>query len=232
MNNIIENKTEVSTEPLKVPRRIAIFPKETPVKFQKEIIEEKLVQSFPNLIIREVICFQLVVIVVTFISLFVDAPLEELANPMNTPNPAKAPWYFLGLQELLHSFPPFVAGVLIPILVVVALIIIPYFDINIKRYGLWAKDRTRTLIYLCISFSIVSLISIFYKAYGIFFPSLIIFLMMLVPFFVPRRKGIIGWFYKMSLAEWVVGWFIFMAVVLTVIGTFFRGPGWGWVLPW
>ena len=51
-----------------------------------------------------------------------DAPLEELANPLQTPNPAKAPWYFLGLQELLHYFPPVVAGVLIPALVVLALI--------------------------------------------------------------------------------------------------------------
>jgi menaquinol-cytochrome c reductase cytochrome b/c subunit len=48
------------------------------------------------------------------ISLIWDAPLEQLADPMHTPNPAKAPWYFLGLQELLHYFPPVVAGVLIP----------------------------------------------------------------------------------------------------------------------
>ena len=70
-------------------------------------------------------------LVLVLLSLLWDAPLEGLANPMQTPNPAKAPWYFLGLQELLHYFPPVVGGVLIPTLVVLALIVIPYFGINI-----------------------------------------------------------------------------------------------------
>ena len=57
---------------------------------------------------------------------------------MQTPNPAKAPWYFLGLQELLHYFPPVVAGVLIPdLVVIVALIVIPYFNINVEAEGVW-----------------------------------------------------------------------------------------------
>ncbi len=68
-------------------------------------------------------------------SLFWDAPLEGLADPMQTPNPAKAPWYFLGLQELLHYFPPVVGGVLIPTLVVIALIVIPYFNVNVEAAG-------------------------------------------------------------------------------------------------
>jgi len=75
----------------------------------------------------------------------VERTLEELANPMHTPNPAKAPWYFLGLQELLHYFPPVVAGVLIPGLVVMALIIIPYFNINVEAEGLWLRNRSRRL---------------------------------------------------------------------------------------
>ena len=66
-----------------------------------------------------------------------------LADPMHTPNPAKAPWYFLGLQELLHYFPPVVAGVLIPGLVVLALIVIPYFNINVEAEGFWLRDRQR-----------------------------------------------------------------------------------------
>jgi hypothetical protein len=62
------------------------------------------------------------------IALIWNAPLESLADPTHTPNPAKAPWYFLGLQELLHYFPPVVPGVLIPGLVMMALIVIPYFN--------------------------------------------------------------------------------------------------------
>jgi hypothetical protein len=62
---------------------------------------------------------------------------------MQTPNPAKAPWYFLGLQELLHYFPPVVGGVLIPTMVVLALIVIPYFGINIANEPLWARNRRK-----------------------------------------------------------------------------------------
>ncbi len=82
--------------------------------------------AYPHLLLREAIAFQVLTIVLVVIGLFWDAPLEQLANPLVTPNPAKAPWYFLGLQELLHYFPPLVAGILIPTLVVVALIVIPY----------------------------------------------------------------------------------------------------------
>ena len=74
-----------------------------------------------------------------------NAPLEGLADPSHTPNPAKAPWYFLGLQEMLHYFPPVVAGVLVPGLVVMALIVIPYFKVNIEADGLFLKDRTKRL---------------------------------------------------------------------------------------
>src|SRR5581483_1605841 len=60
--------------------------------------------TYPHLLIREAIVFMILVISLVTIALFWDAPLEQLANPLLTPNPAKAPWYFLGLQELLHYF--------------------------------------------------------------------------------------------------------------------------------
>src|SRR5674476_695459 len=143
-----EYKVEESADPVQTPQRLAYFPKNVPARFETEKNPEKLVMSFPHLIIREVICFLLVVIVLSLVALLFNAPLEELAEPQHTPNPAKAPWYFLGLQELLHSFPPVVAGVLIPRLVVIALVIIPYFDINYKRDGLWIHNpRTTYLIF-------------------------------------------------------------------------------------
>ena len=80
-----------------------------------------------------------------WIALLFNAPLEGLADPSHTPNPAKAPWYFLGLQEMLHYFPPVVAGVLVPGLVVMALIVIPYFKVNIEADGLFLKDRQKRL---------------------------------------------------------------------------------------
>ncbi|MCM8794657.1 MAG: hypothetical protein NC819_02500 [Candidatus Omnitrophica bacterium] len=66
----------------------------------------------------------------TLWSLVAHAPLEELANPNKTPNPSKAPWYFVGLQELLVYFDPWMAGVVLPTLIIVGLMAIPYVDTN------------------------------------------------------------------------------------------------------
>src|SRR5947208_14714624 len=101
--------------------------------------------TFPHLLIREAIAFQVLVIAMVIVALVWDAPLERLANPLLTPNPAKAPWYFLGLQELLHFFPPFLAGILIPTLVVVPLISIPYLNVNIEGRPLWAYHPPQLL---------------------------------------------------------------------------------------
>jgi hypothetical protein len=98
----------------------------------KDDREPKLM-AYPHLLVREAIVFEVLIIAMVLIALFWDAPLEQLANPLLTPNPAKAPWYFLGLQELLHFFPPFVAGILIPTLVLLSLIVIPYFNLNVGR---------------------------------------------------------------------------------------------------
>ena len=120
----------------KQPQRIVFITRNTSAKVKEESGPQLM--SFPHVILRETIAFQLLAIVLVVLALFWDAPLEQLANPLLTPNPAKAPWYFLGLQELLHYFPPLVAGVLLPTLVVLALVVIPYFDINIEGEPLWA----------------------------------------------------------------------------------------------
>jgi menaquinol-cytochrome c reductase cytochrome b/c subunit len=108
-----------STDPLEVPRRVALVRPDTRPKVRRT--DERYVMTFPHLIIREVVLFQIVVIALSLAAIAFDAPLEGIANPIETPNPAKAPWYFLGLQELLHYFPPIVAGVLLPGLVVLSL---------------------------------------------------------------------------------------------------------------
>lgn len=86
--------------------------------------------TWPHLVIREAIAFAVLFAVLTAMSIFLDAPLEEIANPALTPNPAKAPWYFLGLQELLHYMHPLLAGIVLPGVAVGALMIIPYIDKN------------------------------------------------------------------------------------------------------
>ena len=106
--------------------------------------EEPTVMSFPHLVLREAIALLGMSLFLVVLSLVADAPLEEIANSSRTPNPAKAPWYFLGLQELLHYYPPFVAGVLLPGIVVMALVQIPYFDVNLKRTAFWTfSPRSR-----------------------------------------------------------------------------------------
>jgi len=231
MNQTPPYETEVSAEPLQVPRRLATFPQEVPARFEIEKPPEKLVMTFPNLVIRELICLQLVVIVVALMALLFNAPLEELANPQHTPNPAKAPWYFLGLQELLHSFPPVVAGVALPAIVIIALVVIPYFEINIKREGLWINNPHRTLVILSSVVFFIAAVCAIFEAFSIVVPTLLLYGLAASPYFVKRDRGWIYWLARRSLAEWVMSWFVLTATVLTLIGTFFRGPGWSWVWP-
>jgi len=94
--------------------------------------EEDAVFSYPYAFFREAIALMVTVTSIMAISLFFHAPLEELANPAKTPNPAKAPWYFLGLQELV-SHSALLGGVVAPALMVLALLAIPYFDRNPSR---------------------------------------------------------------------------------------------------
>jgi menaquinol-cytochrome c reductase cytochrome b/c subunit len=231
MEEIVKSKVVVSSESSKIPDRIALIPKNTPVKYEVEKPDEKLVMTFPNLIIREVICFQVVVIILALVSLFVNAPLEGLANPQNTPNPAKAPWYFLGLQELLHSFPPIVAGVIIPTLVVIALVIIPYFNVNIKREGLWIRNPRMTFIKLSIVVAVVMVVTIFYNTFTIAIPTALLYIIIIPPFFIKTKGRFVNWVSKRSLSEWIMVWFVLIATVLTIIGTYFRGAGWSWIWP-
>jgi menaquinol-cytochrome c reductase cytochrome b/c subunit len=88
------------------------------------------VNVWPHLLNREAVAAFAMFAFVTLFSTFVNAPLLELANPNLTPNPSKAPWYFLGLQELLRYFHPMVAGVTIPGIGLLALMATPYFDRN------------------------------------------------------------------------------------------------------
>jgi len=223
---------EENDNPNVVPRRIAVFPKHLSARFETERPPEKLVMTFPHLIIREVICLQVIVIIVAILALLFNAPLEELANPQHTPNPAKAPWYFLGLQELLHLFPPVVAGVLIPLLVVIALVVIPYFEINLKHEGLWVKDPHRTFIIFSVVILGVIGATLLFHAFSVAIPSLLLYSLAIMPYFFKREHGWIYWLSRRSLTEWVMAWFVLVATVLTLIGTYFRGPGWSWVWPW
>ncbi len=104
---------------------------------------EEMTTSWPHLFTRELNLFLLVMILIMGMSVLFDAPLEEMANPAVTPNPAKAPWYFLGLQELLSWGPPFWGGIFVPSVVVFALILIPYLDRSRIGTGVWFHPSRR-----------------------------------------------------------------------------------------
>lgn len=98
--------------------------------------------TWPYLVYIEFLMAIAVTIVLLVLSLFWDAPLEELATPDTTPNPMKAPWYFLGLQELLVYFDPWIAGVVLPTFIIIGLMLIPYIDVNQKGTGTYNfRDR-------------------------------------------------------------------------------------------
>ncbi len=88
------------------------------------------VPVWPYLLKMELLVTLIVTVILIVWSIVLDAPLEEPANPNFTMNPAKAPWYFLGLQEMLVYFDPWLAGVVLPVLIIAGLIVIPYCDTN------------------------------------------------------------------------------------------------------
>src|SRR5215469_1453072 len=224
-------ETGFSSDAKDEPRRIVFITRNTSAKVKDD--REPKLMTYPHLLVREAIVFEVLIIVMVVIAIFWDAPLEQLANPLLTPNPAKAPWYFLGLQELLHFFPPFVAGILIPTLVVIALIVIPYFNVNIEGRVLWAHRPAQHLRTVLIVALILLAFLAGFRAWTIFVPTALVAALLAISY--AGRRAEKGWLRVLGtkpLSWWIMTWFIAVAICLTAVGTFFRGPGWSWVWPW
>jgi hypothetical protein len=225
-------EAEVGSNALKTPERVVFITPKTSAQVKEKA--DRQLMSYPQLMLRQVIAFEVLTIVLVIVALVWDAPLEQLANPLLTPNPAKAPWYFLGLQELLHYFPPLVAGIVIPALIVLALVIVPYFNVNIKGEPLWAANRSqRFLIFL----GLLALLLVFlglYKAWTVIVPTVVVAGLVVASFFGAESGSRPVKYLRMRpVSWWVMTWFIAVALTLTLVGTFFRGPGWSWVWrPW
>ena len=200
-----------------------------------DLHDDDMVMSFPHLVVRELIALVGFSLFIVVISILFDAPLEELANPLKTPNPAKAPWYFLGLQELLHYYPPLVSGVILPGLAVLGLAVIPYFRINVRRDAFWEKNRKTKLQAMTMA---VALLAIFFYFSGahpvwpIIGSTTAVGGLMIWSGLRETGSAWRGWLRTRSLAFWIFSWFLASAAVLTVIGVLFRGPGWSLTLPW
>jgi len=227
---LTEYRLEPDSDATKTPKRLAVLRPETAARVLVDPSET--VMTAPHLLLREVILVQVCVIAMALLSLLFDSPLEGIADPTNTPNPAKAPWYFLGLQELLHYFPPIVAGVLIPGLVVVAILVIPYFRTNLEDRGfLENPSRVRLSWLTTVAAATVAFLAA-WRVWAVLVPTVLVYGAMMLPStpLCPaswRRRLI-----RVTLSSWIMTWFVAVAVILTLIGTFFRGPGWKWIWPW
>lgn len=101
------------------------------------------VHTWPYLVRAEFISGLVMILLILIWSIVIDAPLEEISQPARTPNPSKAPWYFLGLQEMLVYFDPWIAGVVLPTLIIVGLMVIPFVDINPNGNGYYTFRERR-----------------------------------------------------------------------------------------
>jgi menaquinol-cytochrome c reductase cytochrome b/c subunit len=145
-------------------RLLALVPPEGIQRVERE--QGDRINTFPHLVIQELLSLLIVTAALIVFSTFVNAPLRELANPNLTPNPSKAPWYFLGLQELLRYFHPMVAGVLVPTLFFVLLFVLPYADRNPSNKPGDRKLAIVLFTMLLMFLAILTIIGSFFRGEG------------------------------------------------------------------
>ncbi len=214
--------------------------------------EEKVerVTTIPHLVRRE-LAFALAAFALLLVfAMFVPAPLEGIANPDVSPNPAKAPWYFMGLQELLLHFHPLVGAIVLPGLAVLAIFLLPFFDVNLNSVGIYFRSqRGRSMTLLAMGMALAAapawvLLDEFLLNWSAWLPTWDTLLSNgLIPLTVILLPLILldSWTVKTFHADTeervlFIATFLFTAfLVLTIVGIFFRGPGmslyWPWAMP-
>lgn len=210
---------------------------------------ENTVFSFPIVLLWEIIVLLGVTLAIFLFSLLKQAPLDEIANPMVTTDPAKAPWYFVGLQELLEHMHPLVAGIIIPGVLILFLVALPYIDYSRDKVGVWfSSPRGKKVTILTALYTLVIMPA--YIVLDNAFP-----LRELLRNNVPQwvAQGVLPiaillllagfpllmlWRMKANRREMMLALFTFIVVaaaVLTISGFLFRGPGfklyWPWKMP-
>ena len=200
---------------------------------------DETVPSWPYLIRAELFVFMLTMLVCVILGLFFDAPLRELANPSVPENPAKAPWYFLGLQEMV-SYSALVGGIIIPSVVVIGLGLIPFLDREEGVSGRWfAWRHEASVVCWSVVFGTISAVlsvaipvrfgwlrnwfpDINQLAIIIFNPgSLLTLAYMIWSLLIMQR-----WRSTRMGAVALFTCFLVGFVILTYVGTFLRGPNW------
>lgn len=202
--------------------------------------------AFPIVAILEILLTLGVVLALLAMSIFVNAPLEEIANPNTTTDPAKAPWYFMGLQELLEHGHPTLMAVLMPTLMLLFVIAIPYLDNSRQGAGAWFTSRRGkrmtlfTTMYILIVMPTYIALDSFYPlreilrgqlpdfVLQIVIPALLMGVIVVLPLLFLIRS-------KPTMREIVLVLFTVLfvsSVVFTLAGFLFRGPGFELYWPW
>jgi menaquinol-cytochrome c reductase cytochrome b/c subunit len=150
--------------PERVQRLLAVVKPEAIQKVERQPMDR--VNVWPHLMAAEMVALLVVLAAVTIFSIAVDAPLRELSNFNQTPNPSKAPWYFLGLQELLRYFHPQVAGVTIPTVIIIALFAAPYIDRNPSTSPDSRKLAIVLFSFFMLTFAVLTIIGMFFRGPG------------------------------------------------------------------
>ncbi|MCI0583188.1 MAG: hypothetical protein L0227_09920 [Chloroflexi bacterium] len=165
-------------------RLLALVKQDAVVRVQKE--PDDTVMTWPHLLSIEFLAAGVMSIFLLIMGLIINAPLEELANGNVTPPVAKAPWYFLGLQELLNYFHPTVAGVMVPTFVLVGAAFIPYVDRRNLEAHHPSERKTAVVLFtlFCILGLTVTFIGIFFRGPGYSF------VIPYLPFFENSTNGL------------------------------------------
>jgi quinol-cytochrome oxidoreductase complex cytochrome b subunit len=201
---------------------------------------ENTVPAMPHLFYAEAGVFMLTLLICVALSLISDAPLKEIANPAVPENPAKAPWYFLGLQELV-SYSAFMGGIGIPMIVIVGLLLIPYLDRETEGTGEWfGGPGGLPLVLRSSAFGLASVVGV--EVFAIYFgwirewwtaaPQILITILnpgtVLTLIYATYSVRCVRR-YDSTRAGALALFTCFLCgfVVLTIVGVHFRGPNWG-----
>lgn len=211
-------------------------------KLPEEEMEEKPIRvpTLPDLLVREVVTALVLLAFILVFGMVFNAPLEGKANPGLSPNPTKAPWYFMGIQEMLIHLHPLFSIFIMPTLMAIALLGIPYFNYQSNTSGVWFASQTgrRTALIAALTAAIVTPICIFADAYIIDtsawmpgLPSLIrnglipfaIILSVCAGFYIFIKRAYAATNNEATQA--VFSLILVAFLILTVTGVWFRGPG-------
>jgi quinol---cytochrome c reductase cytochrome c subunit, bacillus type len=141
-------------------RLLGVVPRDVEIRKEQEPDDD--VFTWPHMLIRHAVVAGITVAVVFVLGIALQAPLKDIANPNQTPEVAKAPWYFAGLQELLSHVQPMVAGVIVPTAALVWLVFLPYLD---RGKGWRIRDRKVVVVV----FTVIAIAALVLTIVGTFF---------------------------------------------------------------